>query len=101
MTIVTLDSTLVISDDVVSQELEGELVLLSLDRAEYFGLNLTGTRVWHWLRDGATIHAVAERLASEYQLDAAQAQADVLALAQSLVVERLATIKSGVPPGSG
>ena len=97
MTTVTLDSTLVVADDVVSQELDGELVLLSLDRAEYFGLNLTGTRVWHWLREGATIHAVAERLAAEYQLEARRAETDVLAVAQSLVVEGLVAIKNDAP----
>ena len=97
MTTVTLDSTLVVADDVVSQELDGELVLLSLDRAEYFGLNLTGTRVWHWLREGAPIHAVAERLAAEYQLEAGRAEADVLAVAQSLVVEGLVAIKNDAP----
>jgi hypothetical protein len=43
MNALSLDSTIVVSPEVVSQELEGELVLLSLDRAEYFGLNATGT----------------------------------------------------------
>jgi hypothetical protein len=79
----------------VSQELEGELVLLSLERAEYYGLNTTGTRVWHWLHDGVSLQTVAERLATAYHLDGAQACSDVLALAQALLDEGLASVDGG------
>jgi hypothetical protein len=92
MTALALDSQLTLSPDVVSQELEGELVVLSLDRAEYYGLNATGTRLWHWMVEGASIGTMADRLATECHVDADRARQDVLALAQSLLDEGLATL---------
>ena len=35
-----------ISPDVLSQEVNGETVLLDLEGESYFGLNEVGTRVW-------------------------------------------------------
>jgi hypothetical protein len=91
MTTVTLDSTLTVSDDVVSQELDGETVLLSLDRAEYFGLNATGTVVWNGLVSGLGLRAIVDKLAQDFTIDAARATGDVIALAQELVDAGLAT----------
>ena len=92
MTTLSLDSRLAVSPDVVSQELEGELVILSLDRAEYYGLNPTGTRVWQWMTQGASIGTMADRLADAHRVDTERARNDVLALAQSLLAEGLATL---------
>ena len=93
----SLDSRVVLASDVVSQELEGELVILSLDRAEYYGLNPTGTRVWKSLAEGATIAVIAERLAAECHVDLTRARHDVLALVRSLVDEKLA-MATHAPP---
>jgi hypothetical protein len=90
MSELSFESRLTPSPDVVSQELEGELVLLSLDRAEYYGLNPTGTQVWKWMAQGASIGTMADRLAAEGRVDGDRARRDVMALARSLVDERLA-----------
>jgi hypothetical protein len=95
MSALTPDSFLVVSSDVVSQELEGELVLLSLDRAQYFGLNTTGTHVWNAMLEGRRLHDAARQLAEQFGIELDRAIADVLALAESLVNERLATAAGG------
>jgi hypothetical protein len=90
MSELTLDSAVVVSADVVTQELEGELVLLSLDRAEYFGLNATGTVVWNGLVHGSGLRAIAQALVEQFEVDAEHADADVLALARQLIDAGLA-----------
>ena len=99
MTTISLDSIIVVSPEVVSQELEGELVLLSLDRAEYFGLNATGTHIWNGLVSGLALGEIATRLAEAFDVDVERARADVLALARKLVEEGLATA-GHAPQGS-
>ena len=49
----------VISDEVLSQEINGETVLLDLESESYFGLNEIGTRIWQVLESE---HCVAETL---------------------------------------
>lgn len=94
MSALTLDSAVVVSDDVVTQELEGEMVLLSLDRAEYFGLNATGTVVWNGLVNGHGLREIANVLVEQFTVDAEQASSDVLALAQQLIDAGLASTRT-------
>lgn len=90
MSAVTLETTLLTSPDVVTQELEGEMVLLSLDRAEYFGLNETGTCIWSGIVDALSLSGIADRVAQQFEVDIERARADVLALAETLVKSGLA-----------
>jgi hypothetical protein len=99
MSTISLDHTLAVSPEVVTQELEGEMVLLSLDRAEYFGLNATGTQIWLGLVNGLALNEIARQLVEAFEVDIERARADVLALAQTLVEEGLATAGHG-PQGS-
>lgn len=95
MSAITLDSRLVPSGDVVSQQLEGELVLLDLERAEYFGLNQTGTRVWKGMAEGLSLRTIADRLADECGIDTDRAGTDVLALAHALLDAGLVSADDG------
>jgi hypothetical protein len=87
---VTLESALRIADDVDSQELDSEMVLLSLDRAEYFGLNASGTIVWKALANGRGLRDIAVALAERFSVDGERAAADVVAIAQQLIDAGLA-----------
>ena len=40
-----------ISDEVLSQEVNGETELLDLESESYFGLNQVGTGIWQLLQD--------------------------------------------------
>lgn len=93
MSPLSLDSNVVAADDVVTQELEGEMVLLSLDRAEYFGLNATGTVVWNGLVNGRDLRAIAAALVEQFAVDAERATEDVLVLVQQLIDAGLARIR--------
>jgi hypothetical protein len=57
------------SPDVLSQEVDGETVLLDLDGESYFGLDKTGTRIWQLLDEHETVSAVYEQLLSEFDVD--------------------------------
>ena len=70
---------------VVATPLPGELVLLHLDAGTYYGLDEIGARCWTLLvTDGLTIAGAAARISAEYEVEPAQAEADLLALADSL-----------------
>ena len=44
-----------ISDEVLSQEVNGETLLLDLEGESYFGLNEVGTRIWQLLQAAPTV----------------------------------------------
>lgn len=73
-----------ISDEVLSQEVNGETVLLDLEGESYFGLNEVGTRIWQLLNDELNIGLVLDTLDGEYDVSREQLERDVAELLGSL-----------------
>lgn len=79
---------------VVATPLPGELVLLQLETGYYYGLDEIGSRSWTLLvTEGLTIAEAAAQISAEYETTQAQAEADLLALADSLEQSKLVTRK--------
>ena len=66
-----------LSPEVLSQEIDGETVLLDLASEQYFGLDAVGTRVWQLLQEGNDLVAVYEAMLKEYDVDAARLESDL------------------------
>jgi Coenzyme PQQ synthesis protein D (PqqD) len=81
-----LEGRVSIPSDVLFHELDGEAVLLNLNTGKYFGLDPTGTRIWHFLVEDGSLSVAYNRMLDEYEVDAERLRADLLAL-----VDRLAT----------
>jgi hypothetical protein len=72
--------------DVHVREFDGELVLLDLDRGEYFSLNEVGTRVWSLLAENRTLGEVVGILARDFDdVPHAELESDVLRIVTELV----------------
>jgi hypothetical protein len=66
-----------ISADVLSQEVNGETVLLNLQGEAYFGLNEVGTRIWQLLQSGRSAGEIMTTLLDEYDVPRRQLEQDV------------------------
>jgi PqqD family protein of HPr-rel-A system len=65
------------SSSVVSAGLGDEIVLLDTESGEYFGLNETAALIWRQLGEGRTPSEIATELERTYEVDPADARADV------------------------
>jgi PqqD family protein of HPr-rel-A system len=77
------------SSSVVSAGLGEEIVLLDTASGEYFGLNGTAALIWRQLGDGRTLEEIAADLERAYDVDEAQARADVETYVELLRERRL------------
>jgi len=73
-----------IPEDVLSQEVSGETVLLELSSERYFGLDSVGTRIWQLLGEGRTIGEVLSLMLDEYDVSEEQLHADIMMLLEKL-----------------
>ena len=80
----SLSSRAQIPAHVLFRELQGELVLLQLERGVYFGLDPIGTRIWHLLHDQRSLGDVVQALVAEYEVSEARAVEDVITLVRRL-----------------
>ncbi len=74
-----------ISDEVVSQEIDGETVLLDMQGEEYFGLNEVGTRVWQLLQQPSTIDILFSTMIKEYAVNEKELRGDLNDIIQQLL----------------
>ena len=80
-----LSDRLSVAPDVLFQQVDGESVLLNLASESYFGLDPVGTRIWVLLGQDSSLQLAFDALCAEYEVEPERLEADLLALAQSLM----------------
>ena len=89
---IPLASNIIISSEVLAQEVDGETVLLDLQSESYFGLDEVGTRIWQLLQEHNELQKVFDIMLEEYEVDAKQLENDLNELLEKLVDAKLITI---------
>ena len=83
--------TLHISENVIWEELSGELIVFKLDNGQYYRFNNTGLIVWKGIADSLTKDAIIEKMASTFTIDSAQSAKDIKVFLAELKKEKLIT----------
>jgi hypothetical protein len=75
------DSTMISrSPSVLTAEVDGEVVMMSIEQGRYFGLDYIGSDIWKRLDTPCSFAELIDRLARDYDADRAAIAADVRAL---------------------
>ena len=91
----TLDVEVIVPDDVLFREVDGEAVLLNIENGKYFGLDETGTRMWRLLSEHRTIGEACRRMLAEYDVEKKILEHDLLEFVEKLSSSGLLKIESG------
>lgn len=68
------------SPAVLTAEVDGEIVMMSIERGRYFGLDDIGSDIWKRLDTPCSFAELVDRLSGDYAADRATIAADVRAL---------------------
>jgi transposase len=90
---ITSDTIVKVSNDVIVQELDGEAVLLDMKSEIYFGLDKIGTRIWTLLQTHGGLGPVTQTLLSEYEIGEQELQTHLLEFVEKLQSKGLVTIQ--------
>lgn len=77
------------AEGILFQELDGEAVLLNLDKGEYYGLNIVGARAWALLAEPYGLGSLVEALLDEFDVQREVLQADLDVFLHDLLQEGL------------
>ncbi len=95
---VAFNARVIVPDDVLMHELDGESVLLNLATDSYFGLDTVGTDMWRALTTGGTIEEAYELLLAEYEVEPDVLRRDLADLIEKLIESGLVRIADcGLP----
>ncbi|MCP5463303.1 MAG: PqqD family protein [bacterium] len=94
---IDINSVLVVSQNQVSADLssdaDGSVVILNLKDGVYYELKEVGMRVWNLIQQPHSIQLIKNILLEEYEVDAEQCEADLLALTEHLAKLDLIQVK--------
>lgn len=77
----------------VSSTVEGEAVILNVETGVYYGLNAVGAWVWDAIQTPKTVAQIHEDLVTEFEVDPAQGEQDLVALLEDLAAASLIEVK--------
>lgn len=82
---VTPETVIHRSPDLLTSEIDGEVVMLSIARGSYFGLDEVGSRIWDLLEKPIPVGRLVARLLEEYEVEPDRCRAETLSFLESLL----------------
>lgn len=89
---INLNTRLARAPDLVTSEMDGDLVMMHIDSGSYFGISGIGIRIWEGLQQPASLGELARKIEQEYEVDAQTCQADLLDFARQLLNNGIARL---------
>jgi hypothetical protein len=90
--VITPNSTVKQSQGQVSTEIDGEVVLMDIEKGTYFGMNLVLSRIWKLMESSTTVSTICSKLMDEYEVSQEECLKDILECLEQLKKENLIEI---------
>jgi Coenzyme PQQ synthesis protein D (PqqD). len=93
--VINLDSTYVLSEDIVARNIESELIIVPLTSGignmeeEIYTLNETGRVIWEKLDGQKSLREIVEMLKTEFDAAPKEIEEDILGLVGELLKRRM------------
>ena len=85
MTKISINTNIVVEDEVVSCDLDGEAAILNLKDGVYYGLDPIGAKIWNLIQNPIRLCDVVEKIWEEYDVEKDQCKDDIFELIEELV----------------
>ena len=94
MVSVEADARFIRNREVVSRQIEGELVIVPIRRGvgdlnSLYTLNSVGSILWEFMTESHTVPEMVNRVCDEFEVTSMQAQADIQEFLGSMLEEKL------------
>lgn len=76
---ISTESIVVAAREQVSANLQGEAIVLGLEKGMYYGLDEVGARIWELVREPRKVAQIRDTIVAEYDVEAGTCQGDLLA----------------------
>ena len=84
-----LDTVVAARADVLSSDVANEMLLLSLERGHYFGLDPVGAHIWRQLQAPRTVTQLRDAVMERFDVDAERCESDLMVLLEQLLEQGL------------
>jgi len=95
MSRINLNDTILRADNLLSTELEDQIMLMGIDRGKYYGLDAVGSRIWTLMEQPVKVRDLCDSLCAEYSVSPQQCEQDVIGFLNKLYSEKMIKRESG------
>lgn len=88
-TTIDINAKIARNEEIVSSDMDDEIVMMSIEQGEYYGINAVGSRIWELLEQPRTAAGLCDILLEEYDVPAEECRRDVLAFIEQLFEKKL------------
>ena len=85
------------SGDILDAEIEGEAVMMSVEKGEYYGLDKIGTEIWEMLAEPRSLAQLCAALLERYDVGPEECERDVAAFLETLLSDGSVNVVEPVP----
>ena len=90
---ITLDSIVSINPDILTSDVEEELLMMDMDSGYYYGLQGVGKQIWELIEAPIKVRDVCADLLTRYDIDAETVEREVLAFLRDMQEQALITLQ--------
>ncbi len=83
------DTVLQRRKDLLFNEIDGEVVMLSVENSEYYGMNKVGSRIWELLEAPICLEHLIKNLLREYNVTEEQCNKETVFFVNKLIDKKL------------
>jgi hypothetical protein len=90
--ILTLNSIISRSPDLVFSEVDDEIVMLGIETGNYYGLDKILSQMWLMIEEPGAISSIIDDLLTQYDVDRSQCEQDVFNVLNRMLKDQLIQI---------
>ena len=80
--------------EVVSSDIDGEVVMMSIEKGNYYGLDLIASRIWELMEKRIKVADLIGALTEEYEVTREDCEKDLMPFLNDLLAQKLIEIVS-------
>ena len=81
---INLDSIVSYRQDIDTTDIDGDKVMMDLEKGQYFALNSVASRIWEVIESPISVNNVVETLLEEYEVEREECEKSVLEFIKGL-----------------
>jgi hypothetical protein len=89
----SLHSVIAKNEEIVTADMDGETVMMSIEMGKYYSLGKTGSVIWSMIDTPLSIEELIEKLMGKYNAGREQCEKDVLSFLGEMLEEGIITIQ--------
>lgn len=86
---IDIDSRFIRNTEILSTDMDGETVMMSINKGKYFGINPSGSIIWALLEQPRNVAEIVDTLISKYDVSAESCQEEVIGFLMKLKEKKL------------